>query len=76
VTRNGGSSFIRNFRIGAGVSNAAQAQSGVDYGDYEGLAFHAGTFYPLWADNSNSTHDNPDGRLNEFDLYTAAVAVP
>lgn len=76
VTRTGGQSFIRNFRIGAGVSNAAQAQSGVDYGDYEGLAFHAGTFYPLWADNSNSTHDNPDGRLNEFDLYTAAVVVP
>ncbi len=30
----------------------------------------------LGADNSNSTGDNPDGRLHALDLYTAAVSVP
>jgi hypothetical protein len=27
------------------------------------------------ADNSNSTRDNPDGRLSFFDIYSARVAV-
>src|SRR5439155_26395637 len=51
------------------------AQNGIDFGDYEGLAFYGGNFYPVWADNSNSTHDNPDGTLHELDIYTAKVHV-
>jgi hypothetical protein len=46
-----------------------------DYGDYSGLAFHGGTFYPCWADNSNSTGDNPAGAQSNFDIYTARVTL-
>ncbi|HEX9235937.1 MAG TPA: sialidase family protein, partial [Actinomycetota bacterium] len=73
VSRDGGESFSPNVRVSAGVSNSADADSGLDFGDYEGLAYEAGTFYPVWADNSNSTGDNPDGALRRLDIYTAAV---
>jgi hypothetical protein len=33
-------------------------------------------FYPAWADNSNATHTNPDGRLSRFDVYTAKITPP
>jgi hypothetical protein len=36
----------------------------------------AGTFWPAWSDNSNSTGTNPDGTLHQFDLYTAAIPIP
>jgi hypothetical protein len=75
VSTDGGLTVRPNFRLSKGVSNDDDANNGVDYGDYEGLAFHAGTFYYSWADNSNSTGDNPDGTLGTFDLYTARVRV-
>src|SRR5262249_16764114 len=62
----------------AGVSSAlvpAVSSTSFDFGDYSGLAFHAGTFYPCWADNSNSTGDNPNGTLSALDIYTAAVSL-
>ncbi|CAN5199217.1 hypothetical protein BH20ACT24_BH20ACT24_12760 [soil metagenome] len=70
---NGGVSFARNVRVSRGTSNDDQANNGVDYGDYTGLDFYAGNAHPGWADNSNSTGDNPDGTLNEFDVYSAKV---
>ena len=75
VSVDGGHAFGRNIRVAAAVSNSADAQWSLDFGDYEGLAFEAGSFYPVWADNSNSTRDNPDGRLHEMDVYTARVRV-
>jgi hypothetical protein len=39
------------------------------------MSFTHGVFYPGWADNSNSTGDNPDGALSTFDVYTAKVTV-
>jgi hypothetical protein len=45
------------------------------YGGYTDVAFQSGNFFPIWADNSNSTLDNPDGPGKAFDLYTAAVTV-
>ena len=75
VSTDGGLSFGPNLRIGAAVSNGADAQWGFDFGDYAGLAFESGSFYPVWADNSNSTRDNPDGRLHAMDIYTARVEV-
>jgi hypothetical protein len=65
----------RNFRISAGTSNADAAQSRIDYGDYTGVDFHRGVLHPVWADNSNSTGDNPDGTLRAFDVYTARIRV-
>jgi hypothetical protein len=70
-----GTSFLKAFRVSKGVSNAADAQNGIDYGDYTGLAFDQGIAHPAWADNSNSTKDNPNGRLHQFDIYTASVAL-
>jgi hypothetical protein len=39
------------------------------------MSFTHGVLYPGWADNSNSTGDNPDGALTTFDVYTAKVTV-
>ena len=75
VSKDGGATFLPNRRISRGVSNDDQAHNGIDYGDYEGLAFQSGSFFYVWADNSNSTGDNPDGTLNELDIYTARVRV-
>jgi hypothetical protein len=73
---NGGATFAPNFRVSRGTSSAAVLGSFFDTGDYTHAAFVAGTFWPAWSDNSNSTHDNPDGRLHQFDLYTAKVSIP
>jgi hypothetical protein len=75
VSKDGGSTFLPNHRISAGVSNYLPANSGVDYGDYSGFNFYGGNFYFAAADNSNSTGDNPDGKLSTFDIYVAPVKV-
>jgi hypothetical protein len=56
------------------ASNAAASHNGIEFGDYTGLGFASGVAHAAWADNSNSTGDNPDGQLNDFDVYSAAVA--
>jgi hypothetical protein len=63
----------KNFRVSKGTFNARAADNAIDLGDYIGLTYHRGFLWPVWADNSNSTGDNPDGKLNELDLYTARV---
>jgi len=73
---NGGTSFTRNIQISAGTSNSHDSGNGIDYGDYTGLSFDGGIAHPAWADNSNSTGNNPDGALHQLDIYTAAVRVP
>ena len=71
----GGSSFGSNLQISEGTSNSPDAHNGIDYGDYSGLSFFGGVAHPAWADNSNSTGTNPDGALNQLDVYTAAAPV-
>jgi hypothetical protein len=71
-----GTSFTRNIQISAGTSNSHDSQNGIDYGDYTGLAYYGGIAHPAWADNSNSTGNNPDGALHALDIYTAAVRAP
>lgn len=78
VSTNGGVSFLPNVKVSAGVSSAVVpviAATKFDYGDYSALTFYGGVFYPCWADNSNSTSNNPDGATNYFDVYTARVTV-
>jgi len=75
VSVDGGGTFLPNVQVSAGTSNALDALAQVDYGDYTGLAFFDGSFYPAWADNSDSTGDNPNGPLTRFDIYTARVDV-
>jgi len=73
---NDGLTFTRNIQISAGTSNSHDAHNGIDYGDYTGLSFYGGIAHPAWADNSNSTGNNPDGTLHQLDVYTAAVSAP
>jgi len=72
----GGVTFAPNFQLSQGASNAVDAQSFFDYGDYTHAGFASHRFYPAWSDNSNSTGDNPDGTLHQLDLYTASVTIP
>ena len=74
ISTNGGTSFGPNVRISTGTSHVQSSGSSTDYGDYNGMAFQSGAFHPAWADNSNSTGDNPDGALHSLDVYTAAVS--
>jgi len=71
-----GLTFSKNIRVSAGTLNADRANNAIDLGDYIGLTFRNGNFWPVWADNSNSTRDNPNGRLRGLDLYTAKVKMP
>jgi len=73
---NGGATFAPNFQVSQGTSNAVDANSFFDVGDYTHAAFVSGAFWPAWSDNSNSTGDNPDGTLHQLDLYTARVSIP
>jgi BNR/Asp-box repeat. len=73
---NGGASFTTNIQISAGTSNSHDSGNGIDYGDYTGLSFYGDIAHPAWADNSNSTGNNPDGALHQLDIYTASVRVP
>jgi hypothetical protein len=73
---NGGTTFAPNFQVSQGTSNATDANSFFDVGDYTHAAFVAGSFWPAWSDNSNSTGDNPNGTLHQLDLYTAKVSIP
>jgi hypothetical protein len=77
VSTDGGLSFAPNVQVSAGTSSANAAWTGInqDYGDHTGLDFYGGKFYPAWADNSNSTGDNPPGAFHFFDIYTAEVTV-
>jgi hypothetical protein len=75
VSKDAGATWAPNVQVSAGTSNAADAHNGIDYGDYTGLGFAGGVIHPAWADNSNSTGDNPDGALSKFDVYSAAVTV-
>jgi hypothetical protein len=62
-----------NQQVAAAPSDAFDANSTIDFGDYAGLDFYGGTLHPLWFDNSNSTADNPNRTLNQLNAYTARV---
>ncbi|MGA2500654.1 MAG: hypothetical protein ABSH20_23195, partial [Tepidisphaeraceae bacterium] len=65
-----------NFKISQGASNARAAHNSIDFGDFLGLAFYESKIMPFWSDNSNSTHNNPDGTHKTFDMYTAVIRDP
>jgi hypothetical protein len=69
----GGDTWTVPQMVSDGASNAAASGNGIEFGDYTGLGFTFGVAHPAWADNSNSTGDNPDGVLNGLDIYSAAV---
>jgi hypothetical protein len=75
ISTDGGQTFEPNVAISPGQSNASDTNTGFDWGEYAGLAFFGGSFFPLWADNSNSTGDNLNGTLAGANIYTAPVTV-
>jgi hypothetical protein len=81
VSTDGGATFLPNVQVSAGTSQESGSEppgagfADLDYGDYTGLAFRNGALFPIWADNSNSTGDNPAGALSTMDIYTARVTV-
>ena len=46
-----GASFAPNVQVSSGTSNSDNANDPNDYGDYTGLDFWNGAWYPLWSDN-------------------------
>jgi uncharacterized repeat protein (TIGR01451 family) len=58
---------------GAGSSPPASGELDIQFGDYSGMTFVGGAVHPIWADNSNSTGDNPDGTTT-YDAYADRVA--
>lgn len=70
--------FMANAQVSAGASDGngsnppAAGQLDIQFGDYSGLAYHQGLAHPAWADDSNSTGDNPDG-TSRYDAYTNQV---
>jgi len=69
----GGTTWTAPQTVSGGASNAKASGNGIDFGDYTGIAFAFGVAHPAWADNSNSTGDNPDGTLHAFDISSSAV---
>src|SRR5207245_745604 len=62
----------KNIQISKGFSDVTNGVGGgFDYGDYDQMTFANGVFWRSWADNSNSTGDNPDG-ANGLDMYTVS----
>jgi hypothetical protein len=70
----GGDTWTAPQMVSDGASNAAASGNGIDFGDYTGLSFAFAVAHPAWADNSDSTGDNPNGTLHALDIYSAAVA--
>jgi hypothetical protein len=74
VSLDGGVTFLPEVKISAGSTSGVGVGSGNELGDYIGLDFYGGVFHPCWADDSNSTGNNPNG-TNNLDFYTASVTV-
>ncbi len=81
VSTDYGQTFLPNVRISSGTSNQAGGDTpdpplgDLDFGDVSGLAFNNRKMIVSWADNSDSTNDNPNGPGDAFDIYTATVSV-
>jgi Tol biopolymer transport system component len=71
ISTNGGIKFQKNLQVSAGPSNSSL--NPLNFGDYSGLDYYGGNFFSAWADNSNSTGDNPDGALSYLDVYTQKI---
>jgi hypothetical protein len=69
----GGATWAANVAVADAPTDGYNFNGGQELGDYTGLDFHGGVFYPSWADSSNSTGDNPDGTRVSLDVYVAAV---
>lgn len=76
LSEDGGATFGPNFIISENSSNGdLGSDPGFEFGDYSWVDFTHGLALPVWSDNGNALHNNPDGTLSGLDLYTARVEV-
>lgn len=69
----GGNTWEPSIQISKSASSAIiDPDGGFDFGDYTGLDFTGGFFYPAWADNSLTLPGNPDAP-NSMDIAVAKV---
>lgn len=70
----GGATFLPNVQVAQSPSNAVRNPNNMnEFGDYMGLAFFNGVFYPAWVDNSRGLATNPNATA--FEVATASVVV-
>jgi hypothetical protein len=79
VSTDGGLTYLPNVQVASGPSNALLIEQspfgeGNDFGDYTGLAYSHGVFYPGWSDNSTTLAGNPN--LPLMDIAVARVTGP
>ena len=73
MSLDGGTTFLPNLQVSEGTSEQSRDTGDrFDFGDYTGIAAYNDVAYLVWADNSNSTNDNPDGPSN-FEIYSDRV---
>jgi hypothetical protein len=79
VSTDGGTTFLANVKVSSGTSHQNNLPgpgfADIDFGDYDTSSFVGGKLYAAWADNSNSTGDNPQGALHQMDVYVARISV-
>lgn len=76
VSLDGGVTLEQNVQISVGTIDGTVSAAGTfNLGDYDKMDFNNGVFYRSWADNSNSTDDNPNGAGSALDIYTAKLTV-
>src|SRR5688572_4447550 len=60
ISRDSGATWDKNILVSDGISNPGPTSAN-GYGDYTGLNIVGSTIFMAWADNSDSTGDNPSG---------------
>lgn len=73
VSYDGGVTWVPNVKVSGGTSNANRNNLSSYFGNNTGIAAAGGIIYGAWADNSNSTADNPEGNTN-FDTYVGRLS--
>ena len=81
LSRDGGKTFSRCFRVSVGLTESLLASDNpCEYsernvlGDYLGLDFHSAQIFPVWADNS-APFGYPGSGPKDTELYTARLKV-
>jgi hypothetical protein len=76
VSFDGGLTWAPNFKISEGISDGRSTTTGNlrEFGDYISLDFYDGHLVTAWADVSNSTLDNPDGK-KAMDVYFSNITI-
>jgi subtilisin-like proprotein convertase family protein len=72
VSRDGGLSFQNEFAISQGPTAVMGGFAANKLGQRNGLAYDNGIMHTAWADNSNSTGNNPDGKGSDYDILVAS----